>query len=109
MCNKIFQFGFVFYYFYSKKSKMAIYEVTATVPLELNEKWLKYMKKHMKDLIETNCFESAKMKKIRTESDLVFSYVISYHYLTEDKFEFYQSKYQKQLQHDHKQHFPVFL
>ena len=44
---------------------MSIYEVTATVPVELNDSWFEYMKIHMKDLIDTNCFKSATMQLVR--------------------------------------------
>ena len=65
--------------------KMPIYEVTAIVPDNVLDSWLQYMKSHVKDLIDTKCFEKAAMQKVLdTEEN---SFVISYTYKTEADFE----------------------
>lgn len=64
---------------------MPIYEVTAIVPDNVLDDWLQYMKSHVKDLIETKCFQKATMQKVlETEEN---SFVISYTYKTAADFE----------------------
>merc|ERR1712062_936826 len=74
-------------YFDEKNSKMPIYEVTAFVPLDVDEAWLEYMKSHMNDLIVTKCFSRATMHSVKSESYLVKNYVMSYHYEEDESFE----------------------
>ena len=96
---------------------MPIYEVTAKVPSNIQAQWLEYMQKHVKDLIETKCFDGAAMRRVKDTPEI--SYVISYFYTSDQSFESmwchyltfvkcileYQQQYQSQLQQDHRDHF----
>ena len=47
---------------------MPVYEVTAKVPSNVQAQWLEYMQKHVKDLIETKCFDGAAMRRVKVEN-----------------------------------------
>ena len=57
---------------------MIIYNVTSLVDEEILPKWLEYIKKHMKDMLDTGKFHAATLSKIVTDQEEGHSYSVQY-------------------------------
>ncbi|WP_228852728.1 DUF4286 family protein [Aegicerativicinus sediminis] len=57
---------------------MIIYNVTSLVDEEILPQWLEYIKKHMKDMLDTGKFQSATLSRIITDQEEGHSYSVQY-------------------------------
>lgn len=49
---------------------MIIYNVTSNIDQSINDKWLKWIKKHIPQVLATGCFTEAKLTRVLVEEEM---------------------------------------
>jgi|TARA_B110000305_G_scaffold46702_3_gene49830 hypothetical protein len=81
---------------------MIIYNITASVDKSILREWLHWMQnKHIPDVMKTNIFTSAQLKRIISRADDGVSYAIAYKCDSLQDLQIYETKFSKVLQKDY--------
>lgn len=81
---------------------MFIYNVTISLDPAIEQEWLQWMKsKHIKDVLNTNCFLECKLSRVHGEEDNGVTYSMMYLAPSEEKYNEYQQQFAPSLQAEH--------
>ncbi|MBS9773964.1 MAG: DUF4286 family protein [Tenacibaculum sp.] len=78
---------------------MYIYNVTVNIDETAHDEWLVWIKDHIKKVLETGCFKSAKMTQVLIEEEMGgVTYSIQYRALSKEDLQSYLKNYSLKLQ-----------
>lgn len=85
---------------------MFIYNVTISLDPAIENEWIQWMRtKHIKDVLNTNCFLECKLSRVHGEEDNGVTYSVMYVAPSEDKYKEYKEKFAPALQAEHLEKF----
>lgn len=85
---------------------MFLYNVTISLDPTVEQEWLKWMReKHIKDVLNTNCFLECKLSRVHGEEEGGVTYSMMYLASSEKQYMEYQQKYAPALQAEHSEKF----
>ncbi len=85
---------------------MILYNVTVSIDDDIQEEWLDWMKKkHIPDVMNTNCFLECRISRVHGEEEGGKTYAISYIAPSKEKYDEYQEKHAEKLQQEHSEKF----
>lgn len=81
---------------------MILYNVTVSIDASIEENWLNWMRqKHINDVLNTGCFNEARLSRVNGEEEGGVTYAITYFAPTVDLYESYQNDHAALLQQEH--------
>ncbi|MDX1684104.1 MAG: DUF4286 family protein [Saprospiraceae bacterium] len=81
---------------------MIIYNVTVKIEPAIREDWETWMKRvHIPDVIATNCFTDAQLRRLLIDEDDGITYSIQYRCRSMTDLEKYQNEHASRLQSEH--------
>ncbi len=85
---------------------MYIYNVTANIDESIHNEWLEWIKTHIKKMLDTKCFTSAKLTQVLVQEEMGgVTYSIQYRSPSEEHLKNYYNKYATELQNEGLQKF----
>lgn len=85
---------------------MFVFTVKASVTQEIADKWFNYMTtKHIRDVLNTRCFEKAELEKILDTGDEVAKFVARYYFNSMVDYNEYVTKFAPTLRAEHNELF----
>ncbi len=80
---------------------MYIYNVTINIDESIHNEWLIWIKNHIKKVLETGCFKSAKMTQVLVEEEMGgVTYSVQYRTSSKEDLENYYKNYSEKLQYE---------
>lgn len=81
---------------------MFIYNVTMNIAEDRHEQWMDWMqKKHIKDVINTGCFTSARLVKVLVTEEMGgYTYSVQFFTTSKELLQQFKSQHEDQLQYE---------
>mgnify|MGYP000571973404 CR=1 FL=1 len=81
---------------------MILYNVTVSLDVSVEEAWLKWMRqKHINDVLDTGCFNEARISRVNGEEEGGVTYAITYFSPEVELFNTYEKEHAPILQQEH--------
>lgn len=81
---------------------MILYNVTVSIDARVQEEWLTWMRgTHVPDVMETGCFNEARISRVHGDEEGGLSFAISYVAPSQASYDLYEEKFATKLQAEH--------